>query len=77
MIDTYEEALVRGKKTGAARCDDSALMTLFCDAPLQTLVGAVSTELVWEGARKRELGSKDLAKLCHDDPMEAAELMWL
>lgn len=72
---TYEEALKEAKKVGAARASDAGLMALFCDANLQLLVGAVSPQLVWEGAQKRGMTTRDLATLCKD-PLAVDDLQW-
>lgn len=73
---TYEDALAAAKEIGARRAPDPQLMALFCDANLQTLVGAVSPQLVWEGAQKRGLSTKQLAALCATDVMAVSDLMW-
>jgi hypothetical protein len=73
---TYAETLAATRKVGAAHATDAQLMALFCDAPLQTLVGAVSPQLVWEGAQHTGMTSAELAKLCADDLGAVAELMW-
>ncbi|MGW1870920.1 hypothetical protein ACWCPS_35945 [Streptomyces mauvecolor] len=74
---TWEQALAEATERGVARCSDPALMASLCDGPLQTLVGAVAPQLVWEGAQKSGLTSKDLARLCNTDPIAVGELMWL
>ncbi len=74
---TYAQALSEGRRLGSGACGDGAAMALFCDVPLQQLVGAVSPQLVWEGARKTGLKLVDLGRLCSDDPMAVADLMWL
>lgn len=73
---SYGAALEAGRKIGARRADDAALMALFCAGPLQTLVGAVSPELVWEGAQKRGLSVKQLGALANSDVMAVSELQW-
>lgn len=73
---TYREALAAAKKIGASRATDPHLMALFCAGPLQTLVGAVSPKLVWEGAQKRGLSTKDLAALCNTDVFAVSDLQW-
>jgi hypothetical protein len=74
---SYKHALAAGKQTGARRADDNALMALFCDGPLQRLVGAVSPELVWDGAQKQNLTTRDLATLANSDVMAVSDLQWL
>ncbi|MFE0207021.1 hypothetical protein [Streptomyces sp. NPDC058985] len=73
---TYEAALAAGREIGARRADNAALMALFCDGPLQTLVGAVSPKLVWEGAQAKNLTTKALGKLCLTDVMAVSDLQW-
>jgi hypothetical protein len=74
---SYETALAAGKRIGARRADDNALMALFCDGPLQHLVGAVSPELVWDGAQKQQLTTQQLAALANSDVMAVSDLQWL
>ncbi len=74
---SYDKALTAGKQTGARRADDNALMALFCDGPLQRLVGAVSPELVWDGAQKQNLTTRDLAALANSDVMAVSDLQWM
>lgn len=72
---TYDEALQEA--SGRLRtCSDAAAMAAFCDSPLQILAGAVSPRLVWEGAMRHGMSYKDLAELCHRDPVAVGELMW-
>lgn len=74
---SYEQALAEAAQRGVSKCSAPALMAAFCDAPLQTLVGAVAPQLVWEGAQKKGLTSKELLRLCRTDPIAVSELMWL
>ncbi|MGW2863297.1 hypothetical protein [Streptomyces sp. NPDC001205] len=74
---TWQQALAEAKKRGVARCSDPALMASLCEGPLQTLVGAVAPHLVWEGAQKSSMTSKELLHLCRTDPIAVGELMWL
>lgn len=73
---SYGAALAAGRKIGARRADDAALMALFCAGPLQTLVGAVSPELVWRGAQEQGLSTKQLGALANSDAMAVSELQW-
>jgi len=73
---SYEAALAAGKRIGARRADDAALMALFCEGPLQTLVGAVSPELVWDGAQRRGLTTRELGTLANSDVMAVSDLQW-
>jgi hypothetical protein len=74
---TYKAALAEAAKTGADHASDAALMALFCKGPLQTLVGAVSPQLVWEGAQKKGLTTIELGALCLRDVMAVSNLQWL
>ncbi|MFE7965214.1 hypothetical protein ACFU0X_19650 [Streptomyces cellulosae] len=73
---SYDAALNAGRKTGDSRADDAARMALFCDGPLQTLVGAVSPQLVWEGAQAKKLTTHQLAAMCRSDVMAVSDLQW-
>lgn len=74
---TYEQALTEAQTAGAVHAGDAQLMAMFCHNNLQTLIGAVSPRLVWEGAQKRGLSMDDLARMCADEPGAVADLMWL
>jgi hypothetical protein len=74
---TWEEALAEAKGKGVGRCSDHAAMAAFCDASITYIVGAVSGQLIWEGAMKKGLSFKELGRLANRDPMACSELMWL
>lgn len=73
----FDEALKESKSVGASRCSDAAAMASFCEHTLQLLVGAVSPQLVWEGAMKQGMTFRELAELANRDPMSVADLMWV
>jgi len=73
---TYEAALKSGRKVGAANCNETEFLAMICSG-LQLTCGAVSPELVFEGAQKKGLKAKDIAKLVHDNPAAIEELMWV
>jgi hypothetical protein len=73
---SYQHALTAGREIGASRADDNALMALFCAGPLQSLVGAVSPELVWDGAQAKGLTTRELAALANSDVMAVSDLQW-
>ncbi|RDG37940.1 hypothetical protein [Streptomyces corynorhini] len=75
-MSTYTEALAAARTVGAAHARDEQEMALFCAGPLQTLAGAVSPQLVWEGAQRRGLTTQDLAALCARDKAAVADLQW-
>jgi len=73
---TYEAALKSGHKKGAAHCNDTEMLAWFCSG-LQLTCGAISPKLVFEGAQKKGLTAREVAKLAHNDPMAIEELMWV
>lgn len=77
MSETYETALARYTKMGAANADDTALMAGFCEHLLQPVVGAVSPKLVFTGALESGLTSKKLADLAVNDARAVEDLMWI
>lgn len=76
-MDGYTDALKRAKDQGVGQCDDAAAMAAFCDSTLQTLVGAVSPRLVWDGAQASGLTLTDLATMAATDAPSVHELMWV
>lgn len=74
---TWDQALTEAKEKGVSRCSDPALMASFCDGSIQHLAGAVSPQLVWEGAQKKGLSAKELGRLCSTDVMAVSDLMWI
>jgi hypothetical protein len=74
---TWEQALAEAKSAGLSRCSDAAAMASFCDGTIQHVAGAVSGKLVWQGAMRKGLTYLQLATLCQEKPMDAAELMWV
>jgi hypothetical protein len=51
-------------------------MALFCEYDVQIVVGAVAPKLVWEGAQRRGMTARELARLAGTDPIAVGELMW-
>lgn len=76
-MSTYAEALKAAETTGVAHCTDAQLMASFCQANIQTLCGALSPQLVWEGAQKKGLTALQLAHLATTDVNAVEALMWL
>lgn len=74
---TYAQALAATRTTGTMQLTDPQHMALFCDSSIQILLGAVSPQLIWEGAQKKGLTVRELTKLIHEDPDAARDLMWL
>lgn len=82
MRSAYQEALKRAKKRGGlkdelANSDDAARMALICDGALMHLVGAASPELVWSGAQKKGMTTRELLELANKDPNAVHDLMWI
>lgn len=71
----YKSALKAGYKVGAANAEGDAELALACQG-IQLLAGAVSEELVYEGARKRGLTGNQLLKMATEHPLEVEKLMW-
>lgn len=73
----YAQAIKEASKIGVSKCTDAQLMAIFCDTSIQITCGAVSPQLVWEGAQKKDMTTLELARLASTDPGAVAELMWL
>ncbi|MFJ4925303.1 hypothetical protein [Streptomyces sp. NPDC088736] len=73
----YADALTVCRTLGAAHAPNDALMASLCQDVIQTLVGAVHPQYVWEGAMKKGLTAKELLHLCRTDVMAVDELQWL
>lgn len=76
-MSAYTQALAAATKTGVSQCTDAQLMATFCESSIQITCGAVSPELVWDGAQKTGMTTLELARLASTDPRAVAELMWL
>ena len=72
---TFEDAL-KASKGGIAHASDAELMAAFAQHDLPHLVGAVSPKLVWQGAQRKRMTTKQLAALAHSDPMAVSDLQW-
>jgi hypothetical protein len=75
-VNTYQAELAAANKVGAARATDAGVMAQYCATSLQTMVGAASPEMVWEGAQKQGMSAVDLARLATTNPKAVHELMW-
>ncbi|WP_406170292.1 hypothetical protein OIE52_39215 [Streptomyces canus] len=73
----YAAALAVCRTKGAAHAPNDALMAALCQDVIQTLVGAVHPQYVWEGAMKKGLTAKELLHLCRTDVMAVDELQWI
>lgn len=76
-MSAYTQALATATKTGVSQCTDAQLMATFCQSSIQTVCGAVSPELVWDGAQKTGMTTLELARLAKRDPRAVEALMWL
>lgn len=76
-MSSYHDALAAANKVGSANATDAGVMAPFCATSLQTLVGAASAELVWDGAQKKGMTALELVKLATNNPAAVHELMWL
>lgn len=74
---TWEQALAEAKERGVSCCSDHAAMAAFCDANITFIVGAVSPQLIWEGAMRQGLSFLELGRLANRDPIACSELMWV
>lgn len=74
---TWEQALTEAKTKGVGRCSDHAAMAAYCDANITYIVGAVSGQLIWEGAMRKGMTFLELGRLAGRDPIACAELMWV
>jgi len=72
---TYEQALKRGEKAGASKAGTEEFLALLCKT--LTSLHSINPALVYEGARKRKLSAKQVAKLAVDDPMALGDLMFV
>ena len=72
---TYEQALKRGEQAGASKAGAQEFLALICKS-LASL-HAISPALVYEGAMKRRLTAKQVAKLAVDDPVGLGNLMFV
>ncbi len=72
----YNKVLTAARKAGARNADDAGLMALFCADTLQYVAGALSPQLVWEGAQHSGLSTSELVSLCNKDTMAVSDLQW-
>lgn len=74
---TWDQALTEATERGVHKCSAPALMASVLDASLPFTVGAVSPRLVWEGAQKSGLTTKQVLRMAVDDVMAVEALQWL
>jgi hypothetical protein len=74
---SFADTLAQYRRVGASRASDTQLMAGFCQDTLQILVGAFSPRLVWEGAQKAGLTTRQLHELCASKDLAALDdLQW-
>jgi hypothetical protein len=76
-VPSYEEALAEARRVGAANVGDAGQIAGLCASVLQTVCGAVSPKLVYEGAMKKRLSGQEFGRLMGTDPRSIEELQWL
>ncbi|MFA5707524.1 hypothetical protein [Mycolicibacterium sp.] len=76
-MSDFDSALARHDAVGSSKALDADLMAAFCRDVLQQVVGAASPKLVWEGARKKGLTTRELAELAIRDVLAVSDLQWL
>lgn len=74
---TWEQALAEAERIGTSRCSDAAVMAQFCQGSIHILIGAVSPQLVWEGAQKKGLTFLEFGRLCGGDRRAVEALQWI
>jgi hypothetical protein len=74
MKMTYQQALAEGDRVGASRCSATAHLAQICRT--LAFVHAINPELVFNGAMKKGLNAKQVAKLANDDPVVFGNLMF-
>lgn len=73
----YRAALKSGRKRGMAHATDAELMATFLEGTLQIMAGALSPELVWDGAQKAGLTALQVGALVAKPDLKALDdLMW-
>jgi hypothetical protein len=73
----YAAVLTAAGKVTVANQTDAQSMAEFCEHTMQILVGAFSPRLVWEGAQKAGLTTKQLHDLCAKKDLRALDdLQW-
>jgi len=72
----YQATLKAAKKKGTANCNDNELLALWLQN-IQFLCGAVSHELVYQGAIKKGLTYREVKKLANENPQAIEDLMWV
>lgn len=75
-MSEYREALNRVALVGSSRASDPEVMAQFLESSAHILLGAVSPELIWNGATSRGMSCSELARMVHSQPDQARDLMW-
>lgn len=73
---TYEKALKACNKNGVCQVSDECYLAALCET-LCTVHRGVNPEMVYDGARKKNLSSNAVAKLALEAPTKFADLMFV
>ena len=72
---SYNQALMRGKQSGAGRAGDEEFLAMLCES-LASL-HAINPAMVFEGAQKRGLTANEVATLAEHNPAALGDLMFV
>jgi len=72
-MSAYKQALAAGNKKGVSMASAPELMAMILDSTLQILCGAVSPELVWDGAQARDMTTPEVLALANARDMVAID----
>jgi len=72
----YQVALAAARTTPVAQQTDEQAMAALCADVLPFTLGAISPELIWNGAQAKHMTTKQLLELAQHDPHAATDLMW-
>lgn len=76
-MSKYSNALASARSKPVVRQSDAEQMAAFCADTLPLLCGAVGPELVWDGAQAKNMTTRDLLQLAHDDRDAVEALQWI
>lgn len=72
----YHDCLREGREVGAAHADEPQLLAMLLDSTAQIMLGAVSPELIFNGAIAQELTADNIAHDMVNQPRAVEALMW-
>ncbi len=73
---TYKQALAEGKRVGVSHASEPIFIAQLCET-FKCLHPGAKPELVYNGAIKKGLTAKQLAKLANESPTEYGDLMFV